>query len=117
MKCPVCQHENPNEADFCIETGKPIEFHCPSCGVITPATGKFFMKCGHNLSQQSEHAPKEPSIDEKIEKIQKYLPRDLNDQILSKRDKIEGEHKQEAVMFADMEGFTPLVEKIGSEEA
>ncbi len=51
MKCPECQHENPDEAEFCIECGKPIEFHCPKCGVVTPATGKFCMKCGYDLSK------------------------------------------------------------------
>ena len=36
--------------------------------------------------------------------------------VLAQRDQIEGERKQVTVMFCDMEGFTPLTEKIGSEE-
>jgi predicted amidophosphoribosyltransferase len=32
MKCPKCQTDNPEEADFCIECGNPIEFFCPKCG-------------------------------------------------------------------------------------
>ena len=117
MKCPKCQHENPDEARFCIECGNPIEFQCPKCGAKTPRTGKFCMECGYNLSKPSESIPKELSFDEKIEKIQKYLPGGLTEKILSQRGKIEGERKQVTVMFADMAGFTPLVEKLGPEEA
>jgi predicted ATPase/class 3 adenylate cyclase len=53
----------------------------------------------------------------KIDKIQRYLPKGLTEKILAQRDKIEGERKQVTVMFCDMEGFTPLTEKIGPEEA
>ena len=117
MKCPKCQFENPKEAEFCIECGKSMEFHCPKCGTITPATGKFCMKCGHNLTLPSpEPAPKDLSFDEKLDKIQRYLPKGLTDKILSQRDKIEGERKQVTVMFCDMEGFTHLTEKLGPEE-
>ena len=92
MECPKCQHDNPESAKFCNE-------------------------CGNNFTHFSKHAPKELSFDEKIEKIQKYLPKGLTEKILSQRDKIEGERKQVTVMFCDMEGFTPLVEKLNPEEA
>ncbi len=101
MKCPNCQHENPEEAKFCIECGNPIEFQCPKCGAKTPKTGEFCMECGQNLSQPTESIPKELSFDEKLEKIQKYLPGGLTEKILSQRGKIEGERKQVTVMFAD----------------
>ena len=117
MKCPKCQHENPDDAQFCIECGNPMELHCPQCETITPATGKFCKGCGHNLTLPSEPAPKALSSDEKIDKIQRYLPRGLTEKILSQRDKIEGERKQVTVMFCDMEGFTPLSERLGPEEA
>ncbi len=117
MKCPKCQFENPDDAQFCIECGNPIEFHCPQCGAITPAIGKFCKACGHNLTIPSELLPKKLSIDEKLEKIQRYLPKGLTEKILSQKDRIEGERKQVTVMFCDMEGFTSLSERIGPEEA
>jgi class 3 adenylate cyclase/tetratricopeptide (TPR) repeat protein len=117
MKCPKCQFENPDDAQFCIECGNPMEFHCPKCGAITPSSGKFCKSCGHNLSIPVEPSPKELSFDEKIDKIQRYLPKGLTEKILSQRDKIEGERKQVTVMFCDMVGFTALVEKLGPEEA
>ena len=60
--------------------------------------------------------PKDLSFDEKLAKIQKYLPKDLTEKILAQRDRIEGERKQVTVMFCDMEGFTALSEKLGPEE-
>jgi class 3 adenylate cyclase len=117
MNCPECQFNNPEAAKFCIECGCPIEFHCPQCGVSTPGTGKFCMECGRNLTASSKPIPTDLSFDEKLDKIQRYLPKGLTDKILSQRDKIEGERKQVTVMFCDMEGFTPLVERLGPEEA
>jgi len=117
MQCPKCQFENPESAKFCVDCGEKFEKKCPACGFSNSPTFKFCAECGHNLTQPSEAPPKELSFDEKIEKIQKYLPKGLTDKILSQRDRIEGENKQVTVMFADMEGFTPLVEKLGPEEA
>jgi class 3 adenylate cyclase len=73
----------------------------------------------HNAGQTvpSEPAPKELSFDEKLDKIQRYLPKGLTEKILAQRDRIEGERKQVTVMFCDMEGFTALTEKLGPEEA
>ena len=80
--------------------------------------GSSFCKgCGHNLGPSSEPPPKDLSFDEKIAKIQRYLPEGLTEKILSQRDRIEGERKQVTVMFCDMEGFTALTERLGPEEA
>jgi class 3 adenylate cyclase/tetratricopeptide (TPR) repeat protein len=117
MQCPKCQFENPDNAKFCIECASPMEFHCPNCGAITPATGKFCQECAYDLRKPKTILPKNLSFDEKLTKIQKYLPEGLTEKILSQRDRIEGERKQVTVMFADMEGFTSLSEKLGPEEA
>ena len=116
MKCPKCQFENPDNAKFCIECASPMEFHCPNCEAITPATGKFCQECAYDLRKPETIPPKEISFDEKLTKIQKYLPKGLTEKILSQRDRIEGERKQVTVMFCDMEGFTPLSELLGIEE-
>jgi class 3 adenylate cyclase/tetratricopeptide (TPR) repeat protein len=117
MKCPKCQFENPKSAKFCVECGGKLEIICPSCGFSNSSSFKFCGECGHNLTVPSEPTPKDLSFDEKIDKIQRYLPKGLTEKILGQRDKIEGERKQVTVMFCDMEGFTPLVEKLGPEEA
>ena len=115
MKCPKCQRDNPEDALFCNECGQKLETLCPKCGRGNPPDSKFCNKCGHNLTTPSEPTQKELSFDEKLDKIQRYLPEGLTEKILSQKDKIEGEHKQVTVMFCDMKGFTPLSEKYGSE--
>ena len=116
MKCPKCQFENREDAKFCNECGSKLEIACSSCGKINPLSSKFCNECGYNLTLSKEPPKKELSFDEKLAKIQRYLPKDLTQKILAQRDKIEGERKQVTVMFCDMEGFTPLTEKLGSEE-
>ena len=88
MQCPKCQHENPDEAKFCIKCGKPMEFHCPKCGAKTPVIGDFCMECGHLLKETKEIPPKDLSFDEKIEKIQRYLGGGLTEKVLAQRGKI-----------------------------
>jgi class 3 adenylate cyclase/tetratricopeptide (TPR) repeat protein len=117
MKCPKCQFENREGAIFCGKCGAGLSLICPKCNTENPPENSFCDKCGHNLATLSEPAPKEPSFDEKIAKIQKYLPKGLTEKILSQRDRIEGERKQVTVMFCDMEGFSSLSERLGPEEA
>ena len=92
MECPKCKTENLNGAKFCNE-------------------------CGHKLSPTLKLSKQRSSYDEKLKKIQRYLPAGLTEKILEHRDKIEGERRQITVMFCDMEGFTTFVETVGPEEA
>jgi len=117
MKCPKCGFENIEKAKFCNECGDKLEIPCPSCGTPNPLGSKFCYECGHNLILPSEPAPKDLSFDEKIDKIQRYLPKGLTEKILAQRNRIEGERKQVTVMFCDMEGYTHLSERLGPEEA
>ena len=93
-----------------------MELVCHACGAKIPPDRQFCGECGHDLGLPSKPIPKELSFEEKLAKIQRYLPKDLTQKILAQRDKIEGERKQVTVMFCDMEGFTSLTEKLGSEE-
>ena len=112
MQCPKCQFENVDGAKFCNECGCKFEITCPECSKINPPGSKFCNECGHNLTTPQEPVLKELSFDEKIDKIQRYLPEGLTKKILSQREKIEGERKQVTVMFCDMEGFTSLSERL-----
>jgi class 3 adenylate cyclase len=117
MECPKCQTENPEENNFCRECGAKLLLACPKCAAEILQGDKFCGKCGHNLTPLPAASSKELSYDEKIDKIQRYLPKGLTEKILAQRGKIEGERKQVTVMFCDMEGFTQFTEKLGSEVA
>jgi class 3 adenylate cyclase/tetratricopeptide (TPR) repeat protein len=117
MKCQKCHFNNPDGMKFCGECGIKIEALCPECNFSNPPEFKFCGNCGHNLKPASETFSQELSHDEKMAKIQKYLPHGLTEKILAQRDRIEGERKQVTVMFCDMAGFTALVEKLGAEKA
>ena len=75
------------------------------------------MQCGQNLTPSSNTIPTDPSLEEKLARFQRYLPKGLTEKILSHREKIEGELKHVTVMFCDMEGFTQFTEKLGPERA
>jgi class 3 adenylate cyclase/tetratricopeptide (TPR) repeat protein len=116
MKCPKCQFEIPEELTFCGKCGAKLEKVCPKCNFVNPFDYSYCGACGYDLTLPSKPIPQGLSFDEKLAKIQRYLPKDLTQKILAQRDKIEGERKQVTVMFCDMEGFTSLTEKLGSEE-
>jgi len=116
MKCLKCQFENPEGPIFCGKCGAKLEGICPNCNLPNPLDFKFCGGCGQKLVLSSRPIPKELSFDEKLAKIQRYLPDGLINKILSQRGKIEGERKLVTIMFCDMMGFTKLTHKLGPEE-
>ena len=120
MNCPNCGFENIPGAKFCNECGSKLEAICPRCGTKNPPGSKFCNECGGQFSSSTapqKAPPQEPSFDEKLSQIQRYLPKGLTEKILAQRGRIEGERKQVTVMFCDMAGYTSLSEKLGPEEA
>ena len=116
MECPNCRTKNPDTRKFCRECGNKLSLLCPQCSFENIPGDKFCGECGRSLIQPKETS-KEQSFDEKINKIQRYLPKGITEKILSQRNKIEGERKQVTVMFCDLVGFTSLVENLGPEDA
>jgi len=116
MKCPECGFENIDKAKFCNQCGTRIEVQCLNCKTRNPVGSKFCFECGRSLAAPAPSKSPDLSFEEKISKIQKYLPEGLTEKILSQRNRIEGEKKQVTVLFCDMEGFTSLSGKLGHEE-
>jgi class 3 adenylate cyclase len=116
MKCPKCQAENPETRKFCRECGAKLVQVCPNCGCENLPGDKFCGECGHSLALPPEPIPQALSFEEKLDKIQRYLPGGLTEKVLAQRGKIEGERKQVTVMFCDLVGFTSISDRFGPEE-
>jgi hypothetical protein len=85
MKCPKCQFENPERMKSCGDCGVKLEKTCPKCNSSNPPGFKFCGKCGHNFATPTESISKDLSFDEKIDKIQRYLPKGVTEKILGKQ--------------------------------
>jgi hypothetical protein len=59
---------------------------------------RFCGNCGYKLSLASTSPTRELSFDEKLAKIQRYLPKGLTEKVLSQRDRIEGERVPRKLM-------------------
>ena len=118
MKCRICQFQNPAGIKFCGKCGGRLGgVFCPQCNSSNPPDFKFCGECGHRLEAEQGPTGASPlSFDEKLAKIQRYLPGGLTEKILAQKWKIEGERRQVTIMFVDMNGFTPLAESLGPEE-
>jgi len=116
MECPECRTENIESRKFCRKCGHKLILACPKCKTENVPGDKFCGECGYNLLQPKA-ITNDLSLDDKIDKIQRYLPKGITEKILAQKGKIEGERKQVTVMFCDMEGFTSMVEQLGAEDA
>ena len=74
MKCPKCQRENREGAMFCKRCGNRLEAACPQCGNMNEPDSTFCDKCGHDATLTREPIPPALSFEEKLDKIQRYLP-------------------------------------------
>lgn len=117
MICSKCKTANPETRKFCRECGAKLSLVCPHCRFENVPSDKFCGECGHDLGTPTAQAPPvDLSFEEKLDKIQRYLPGRLTEKILAQRGKIEGERKQVTVMFCDAEGFSLLSERLGREK-
>jgi len=53
MRCPTCQHDNPDGAKFCNECAAPLPRLCPSCENENPPGAKFCNECATSLAGKS----------------------------------------------------------------
>ena len=107
MRCPRCQTENREGAQFCRECGTRLALVCPQCGRELETPGKFCDVCGATLTGLPDARFGSPRA---------YTPRYLAEKILTSKGAIEGERKQVTVLFVDLAGFTPLSEHLDPED-
>jgi class 3 adenylate cyclase/tetratricopeptide (TPR) repeat protein len=94
MRCPACDHDNPEVARYCAECGSQLSVACPSCGAESAPGSRFCISCGAALRYgPGTDAPHELTETE---------PR--------------AERRRVSVLFVDLENFTPLAESLDPEE-
>jgi class 3 adenylate cyclase/tetratricopeptide (TPR) repeat protein len=108
MKCPRCQHDNPQEARFCEECATPLVRTCLNCGTPLSATAKFCHACAHPVAGGAGRPSRSPDS---------YTPKHLAEKILTSKSALEGERKQVTVLFADLKGSMELLADRDPEEA
>lgn len=83
MECVRCKFKNRKGAKFCKNCGAKLELVCPSCGYSCDSDSAFCDECGHDLRSPTTPAlPKNLSFDDKLTKIQTYLPNSLTEKSL-----------------------------------
>ena len=105
MRCPRCEHDNPDGARFCVHCGARLEMSCTACGTVLPPDARFCPGCGHAVN--AAPGPPTPAS---------YTPRHISEQILAVRSAIEGERKQVSVLFCDIVRSSALAAELGPEE-
>jgi len=108
MKCPRCQHANPQGARFCEECAISLARTCASCGTALSATAKFCHACAHPVASASGGPFRSP---------ESYTPKHLAERIATSKTALEGERKQVTVLFADLKGSMELLADRDPEEA
>src|SRR5262245_66124081 len=108
MTCPRCQAEHDAAARFCEDCGARLEHACPRCGEPITAGKKFCRSCGASLV--SAGGPR-------FEAPDRYTPKHLAAKINSSKSALEGERKQDTVLFADLKGSRDLLAERVAEEA
>src|SRR5512146_3017544 len=108
MKCPRCQHENLAAAKFCEECADPLGRVCPGCGMQVSATAKRCQECASPISVVVGQL--------RLVSPVACIPQRLADKILTSRAALEGERKQVTVLFADVEDFTRLGDRMDPED-
>ena len=124
MICSVCNHPNEDRAKFCDQCGQPLDVRCPACQSVLRAEARFCSQCGQSLSQpatvsspldSSGPAVATPSLADRLDRLQSYLPQHLADKILANRGRLQGERKLVTVLFLDIVSYSVLSKRLGEE--
>lgn len=104
MRCETCQHQNAEDANFCVNCGSILSQTCPICARRSPPVSRFCAHCGTRLhgEEPPRPAPAAPPV---------LAP------ALTTRAAREGERKRVTILFADIAGSTALIADMDPEEA
>lgn len=92
MECPKCQHQNPDDAKFCMECGTKLENVCSQCGAKLPPGAKFCMECGAKVGEAAKVGPP-PKLEDMHEQMQRFIPKSLAEKMHLAEQELEGENR------------------------
>lgn len=96
MRCPSCESNNPDAAQFCATCGSGLAEACPHCGGELTPGARFCISCGKPVPAAEQRAATE-------------RPGEAEPIAISERRRI-------SVLFVDLVNFTPLAESMDPEE-
>src|SRR6476620_3382290 len=116
MKCANCSFENPGDAKFCENCGKPLEMPCPNCGKPVSPGARFCKNCGYSLQTSPSTVPVSVAASPQA-LIDRYATSEIKSKIAAAlTGYIEGERRIVTILFADVKGSTALAEKLDPED-
>ena len=96
MRCPSCESNNPETAQFCASCGSALAQVCPHCGAELTPGARFCISCGKPVSTPREAARAAGSSDAEPTPV--------------------SERRRISVLFVDLANFTALAESMDPEE-
>ncbi len=116
MRCPACQHDNPDRARFCLECGASFSMRCLSCNAELPSKARFCLECG--AAQTKKEAGLVAAVD--APSTRPGADNDLRGQraetSLESKAAPEDERRQITVMFCDLVESTALSSRVDPED-
>ena len=94
MRCPACDHDNPEVARYCSACGAHLTANCPQCHAPISPGSRFCIACGSPIAG-AEPAPADTERDDATPSP---------------------ERRRVSVLFVDLENFTALAESLDPEE-
>lgn len=109
MRCARCREDNRKGRRFCSRCGAALSVVCASCGFVNEASDTFCGGCARAVQGPAagapgpgaSHAPVAPAPEPTLPRLGAAV--------------VEGQRRQVTVLFADLEGYTPMAERLGEE--
>jgi class 3 adenylate cyclase/tetratricopeptide (TPR) repeat protein len=109
MQCPNCEHDTPDQGQFCEACGVQVLAICQACGRSNRPAARFCAFCGAFLLSES--------FSDTAETFGGLMPRHLRERVLTSRQGLLGERKQVTVLFGDAKGSLEHIQRLDPEEA
>ena len=116
MVCPVCNTENPQGANFCLNCGEKLIQTCVECGTELPPGAKFCFECGAKVTESLAELEEAIPPESLMASIQRLVPKEYAERLREAGGAMSYERKLVTILFSDVKGSTALAENLDPEE-